>query len=96
MKDFSNYSDRQLDQVLRFTTAVADKMEQERTPNFSEMQATAEALDAVEAEARQYAERRKSGLTARSTFGTTDSEEVDEIRKGIQDYYRRTRKIVKG
>jgi len=92
----NTFNEDQLQHVLTFTAALADKLEQENNPNFAEMETTSLSLDAAEKEAREYAERRKAGLTARSTYGKTDSEEVDSIREGIREYYRRTRKVVTG
>lgn len=96
--DFSNFSDNQLQHVLTFTSALADKIEQEKQINFGDLETTDESLEEVEKQTREFAARRKANLIARSTYGKTDTEEqeVDEIRAGIKDYYRRTGKVVKG
>lgn len=91
--DFRDMSEKQLQQVLKFTEAIADGR-----VNFADMKTTDESLAEAEREAIAFAERRKSGLRARSTFAETDEEaaETKSIREQIKDYYKRTRKIVKG
>jgi tellurite resistance protein len=98
MKDFNNMTEQQLKNVLTFTTALADRIEQDGQINFGEMETTDESLREVEKSAREFAARRKANLIARSTYGKTDTEEqeVNEIRAGIKGYYRRTGKVVKG
>lgn len=96
--DFSNFSDNQLQHVLTFTSALADRIEQDKQINFGELETTDESLLDVEREAREFIARRKAGKVARSGYGETTDEqaEVDEIRAGIRDYYKRTGKVVKG
>lgn len=96
--DFSNMNDNQLQHVLTFTTALADRIEKEKQINFGELETTDESLEEVEKQTREFAKRRKVGLTARSNYGETDTDaaEVDEIRAGIRDYYKRTGKVIKG
>ncbi len=94
--DFSNMNDNQLQHVLTFTSALADRIEQEKQINFGELQTTDESLEEVEKQTRAFAVRRKAGLAGRSSYGETDTEEVDSIRQGIRDYYKRTGKVVKG
>ncbi len=96
--DFSNMNDNQLQHVLTFTTALADRIEQEKQINFGELETTDESLREVEKSAREFAKRRRAGLVARSGYGETTDEqaEVDAIREGIRDYYKRSRKVVKG
>jgi len=97
MKDFKNMTESELKNILTFTEAVANA-QLEKKANFSEMKTTDESLLDAEREATQFAERRKVGQTARSTFGesTDEQAEIDEIRASIRDYYKRTRKVVKG
>ncbi len=96
MKDFNKMTEQQLKNVLTFTNALADRIEQNGQINFGELETTDESLLDVEREAREFAKRRNAKLTARSTYGETDAKEVDEIRAGIKDYYKRTGKVVKG
>jgi hypothetical protein len=96
MKDFNKMSDSELKNILVFTEAVA--MQAENGVNFGEMETTDESLREVEKSAREFAARRKAGLVPRSGYGETTEElaEIDSIRAGIRDYYKRTRKVVKG
>lgn len=94
--DFSNFSDNQLQHVLTFTTALADRIEQEKQINFGDLETTDESLEEVEKQTREFAKRRKAGLRANSNYGETDTADVDSIREGIRDYYKRTGKVVRG
>ncbi len=98
MKDFRNMSEAELKNILTFTNALADRIEQEKQINYADMQTTDESLLEAERSAKAFAERRKANLTARSDYASSETEqaEYDEVRQGIRDYYRRTRKIVRG
>lgn len=88
----------QLENVLTFTTALADRIEQENKIDFGAMETTDESLQEVEKSAREYAARRKKGLAAKANYGITPNEqaEIDEIRNGIREFYKATRKAVNG
>lgn len=95
MSDFTKMNGQQLKNVLTFTTKLADQMEQEAV-NFSELQ-TNESLAEVVKSTRNYVKRRNANLSPNSTFADADEQaEIDEIRSNIKDYYKRTRKVVKG
>lgn len=98
MKDFNDMTENQLKNVLTFTTALANQIDKEKQADFGAMQTTDESLAQAERDAVAFAARRKAGLSANSNFGETTDEqaEIDEIRAGIRDYYKRTRKVVKG
>ncbi|HSK70886.1 MAG TPA: hypothetical protein VK892_04265 [Pyrinomonadaceae bacterium] len=56
------------------------------------------SLAEIEKQTREYAKRRKANQAAQIQFAQTDDEdaEIDEIRQGIRDFYRRTRRVVNG
>jgi hypothetical protein len=97
MKDFRNMTESELKNILLFTEAVASA-QLAKNVNFGDMKSDEVSLQEAEREAVAFAERRRARLSARSDYGTSDEEqaEIDSIREGIRDYYRRTRKIVKG
>ncbi len=76
MKDFNNMTEQQLKNVLTFTNALADRIEQDGQINFGELQTTDESLAEVEKSAREFATRRKAGLVARSGYGETTDEQA--------------------
>ena len=91
------YSETELQNILKFTNALADRLQDENKIDFASMQTTPESLGEAEREAVAFAERRKAGLfTSRSEYGETDTDELNEIRENIKDYYRRTRKKISG
>lgn len=91
------YSDTELKNILNFTNALADRLQDENKIDFAAMQTDETSLAEAEREAVRYAERRKAGFsTSRSDYGETDTDELNEIRESIRDYYRRTRKVIRG
>jgi hypothetical protein len=91
------YSETELRNILNFTNALADRLQDENKIDFASMQSDETSLAEAEREAVAFAERRKAGLfTSRSEYGETDADELNEIRENIRDYYRRTRKIIRG
>lgn len=95
MKNFSNYTEQGLNHILTFTSALADRMQEEHV-DFSKLKADENSLAEVELEAIAFANRRKNNQTARSTFGETDTAEVDEIRDNIRNWLKRTNKQIRG
>jgi tellurite resistance protein len=98
MKDFRNMTEKELKSVLAITNALADQLERDKQADFGAMETTDESLRDAEREAVAFAERRKAGLSAGSDYGINADEkaEIAEIRANIKDYYKRSRKIVKG
>lgn len=91
------YSETELQNILTFTNALADRLQDENKIDFASMQTTEESLAEAEREAVRFAERRKAGLsTSRSEYGETDIDETEEIRNNIREFYKRTRKVVNG
>ena len=95
----TNFSETELNNILKFTNALADRLQSGQQVDFGSMPTTPESLDEAEREAVAFAERRKAGLsTSRSTFGDTeaDADELNEIRENIRNLYKRQRRRVNG
>ncbi len=82
-----NFSEDELQTVLRFTNHLAD---QQRGASFADAKTTADDLMEAEREARAYAEARNKGKRARSDYGATEADK--SITAGVREWLARQRK----
>jgi hypothetical protein len=97
MNDFKEMNTQQLKNIMTFTSALADQIEKEKQVNFGSLETTNASLAQVEQSSKAYAAKRKR----QAGFSDVEiqDDEADEdgsVRDRIRDWYRRTRKIVKG
>jgi hypothetical protein len=91
------YNEQKLKTILSFTNALADRLNDEKKINFGELETDEASLEEATESAKRYAIKRKrqAGFSDEK-LPDDETDEDGSIRERIRDYYRRTRKVVRG